>query len=92
MSHHKGLVFLLWATLIVLVIGIIRGERSIGNYFELQHSRDVLKKRVDSLQTENTHLSREILKITKSKSYAKKVLRDKYHITDEDEKIVFFAD
>jgi cell division protein FtsB len=77
---------------LVLTIGVLRGEHSIANYFELRQSREVLGKTVAGLQNENSDLSKEIVKLKKSKGYARKVLRDKYHITDDDEKIIFFAD
>jgi cell division protein FtsB len=77
---------------LVLTIGIFRGEHSIANYFELRHSREILDKTVAGLQGENSEISKEIVRIKKSKGYARKVLRDKYHITDDDEKIIFFAD
>ena len=44
------------------------------------------------LETENANLAAEIERIKESKSYARKVLRDKYHVTDDDEKIVYYAD
>jgi cell division protein FtsB len=51
-----------------------------------------LQERVSELEAENASLSQEILRIKESKSYARKVLRDKYHVTDDDEKIVYYAD
>jgi cell division protein FtsB len=47
---------------------------------------------VDKLKTDNQELSEEIRKIKSSPAYARKVLRDKYHVTDANEKIIFFAD
>ncbi|MEZ4743613.1 MAG: septum formation initiator family protein [Bdellovibrionota bacterium] len=77
---------------LVILIGLFRGEHSIASYFALRESQTVLAEAVDKLKQENSGLEQEILKLKKSKSYAKKVLRDKYHITDEGEKIIFFAD
>jgi len=77
---------------LVVLIGMVRGEHSIAGYFSLKDSRDVLSDAVSKLHSENARISGEILKLKKSKSYAKKVLRDKYHITEEGEKIIFFAD
>ena len=45
-----------------------------------------------AIEAENARLQEEITKIKVSKSYARKVLREKYHTTDENEHIVFFAD
>lgn len=76
----------------VLAVGIMRGESSVRNYFDMQKSREVLSATVGSLEKENAELSEEIQRLKQSPSYAKKVLRDKYHVTDEDEDIVFFAE
>jgi cell division protein FtsB len=76
----------------VLGLGMMRGESSVHSYFELHKSRDVLQQTVTSLEKENAAISEEIVRLKKSPSYARKVLRDKYHVTDEDEDIVFFAD
>jgi cell division protein FtsB len=77
---------------IVLGIGIVRGESSIESYFELKRSRDTLKSTVEGLRAENKTLEDEITRLSNSKSYARKTLRDKYHIVDQDETIIFFAD
>ena len=78
--------------LIILVIGSWRGDNSIRNYFELKDSALVLEKVVQDLEDENAALAFEIEKIEKSPSYALKVLREKYHVTAENESIIFFAD
>jgi len=84
-----------WCALIlsiVLSIGIFRGRTSIKDFFALRKSRDILAKTVDNLEKGNEDLKEELTRIKKSKSYARKVLRDKYHITDDDETILFFPD
>ena len=77
---------------LVIGVGMLRGESSFKGYFDLQKSRDVLKHTVDGLKAENAVLGDEIMRIKKSPSYARKVLRDKYHVTDENEDIVFFPE
>ena len=77
---------------LVIGVGMVRGESSFKGYFDLQKSRDVLKKTVEGLKAENAALGDEIMRIKKSPTYARKVLRDKYHVTDEDEDIVFFPE
>ncbi len=79
-------------TLTVLMIGTMRGEVSIMDYFKLRKSLAVLEGTVEKLKTDNQDLSEEIRKIKSSPAYARKVLRDKYHVTDANEKIIFFAD
>ncbi|MBC7533110.1 MAG: septum formation initiator family protein [Oligoflexus sp.] len=76
----------------VLLIGTLRGETSIFDYFKLRKSQEVLEATVDKLKTGNEDLSEEIRKIKGSPDYARKVLRDKYHVTEGNEKIIFFAD
>ena len=79
-------------TLIVLLIGTLRGEGSVFDYFKLRTSLVILEETIHKIEETNTQLNTEIFKIKKSPDYARKVLRDKYHITDSDEKIIFFAD
>lgn len=83
---------LLFCGAMVLTIGIMRGQSSISLYFELRKSRDTLRETVEGLRRENVALEDEITRLRNSKSYARKTLRDKYHLTDPDENIIFFAD
>lgn len=76
----------------VLLFGTIRGESSIRTYLDLKQSRDILDDTVSQLQRENADLSKEINKIKKSPTYAKKILRDKYHVTEPNEQIIFFGE
>jgi len=76
----------------VLCIGVMRGESSIFRLFELRKSQELLDKAVQGIEAENQSLNEEITKLRKSKNYARKVLRDRYHVTDPDENIVFFPD
>ena len=76
----------------VLLMGTLRGETSIFDYFKLRKSQDVLEATVDKLKSSNEDLTEEIRKIKGSPDYARKVLRDKYHVTETNEKIIFFAD
>ncbi|MCX6117649.1 MAG: septum formation initiator family protein [Proteobacteria bacterium] len=80
-----------WATL-VLLLSMYRGQSSVSLYLSLKDSEVVLSKTVDALRAENIRLEGEIHKIKTSKDYARKLLRDRYHITELDEKIVYFAD
>ncbi len=84
-------VLLIWAT-IVFVVAMFRGQSSISRYLSLKDSEIVLSKAVNDIETENLRLENEIRMLKSSKIYARKVLRDKYHVTESDEKIVYFAD
>jgi cell division protein FtsB len=88
----RGTGFLYGFATVIIAIGIFRGETSIGKYFALTKSQVVLEETVASLRTENEHLQDEITRIKESKAYARKVLREKYHVTDANEKIIYYAD
>lgn len=83
---------LVLAGVVIVNIGMVRGSSSFASYGDLTKSRDVMRATVDSLRKENAELQAEIHRLRRSPGYAKKVLRDKYHVTDPDEDIVFFAD
>ncbi len=74
------------------MIGTWRGDKTFGDYFELKASQLVLKKAVGTLEGDISRLEEEIMKITESPSYARKVYRDKYHRTEEHETIMFLGD
>jgi len=90
--YGGALALLLLAGIGVIVSGMVRGSSSINGYFELKKSQLILSQTVTGLSQENNELSSEIERIRNSPSYAKKVLRDKYHVTEPDEDIVFFTD
>ena len=87
-----GLRILLLFGVIVLLVGIWRGESSITHSYHLQRSAEILRQHIAQLTAGNKRLADEINKLRNSKSYAQKVLRDRYHLVDDDENIVFFAD
>ncbi len=89
---ERGAGFLYCFATVVIAIGILRGETSIARYFSLAKSKYILEEAVAALKAENEHLANEIHMIKESKSYARKILREKYHVTDEDEKIIYYAD
>lgn len=78
--------------IIVLAVGIVRGHSSLTHKYRLERSAVVLRQQLDQLQAENKALADEINKIKNSPSYARKVLRDRYHLTENDENILFFYD
>lgn len=89
---ENGAGFLYGFAALVIAVGVFRGETSIARYFSLSKSKRILEERVMELESENAGLSQEILRIKESKSYARKILRDKYHVTDDGEKIIYYAD
>lgn len=88
----RGAGFLYGFATFVIFIGIVRGDTSIARYFSLKKSQKILEETVSALKEENKNLANEINQIKESKAYARKVLREKYHVTDEGEKIIYYAD
>lgn len=87
-----GVLIICLGALLVLSNGIIRGSAGLLDYLQLAKARDTMAHTVGALETENRSLEEEIGKIKVSKTYARKVLREKYHTTEENEHIVFFAE
>ena len=83
---------LLFAFIAVITNGMIQGKTQFTTYFKLRKSEDVLSAAVEKLESENRQLELEINKINESPDYARKVLRDKYHVTEEGERILFFGE
>ena len=84
--------FLVVFGIVVLATGIIRGRSTVTRTYQLERSAEILREQINQLTIENKKLSTEITKIENSKSYARKVLRDRYHFLDHNENIVFFAE
>jgi cell division protein FtsB len=76
----------------LLLLSSLRGDHSVYNYFSLQRSKTILDDTVAGLEEEIYELEEEIDRIENSKSYALRVLKDKYHLAAKDEEILFFAD
>ena len=89
---ERGVGFLYCFATLVIAVGVFRGETSVGKFFSLSKSNVILEEAVVGLKAENEHLAGEIIQIKESKAYARKVLREKYHVTDENEKIIYYAD
>ena len=84
--------FIVGLVSLVLANGMMRGENSIRRFFELRKSEDIMNSRVTELKDENRKLLEEIKKIKQSPEYARRILRDKYHVTEDGERIQFFED
>lgn len=91
-AHTTWVPMLLAWGIAVIALAMFRGESSFDGYLALVKSRDVLHGTVGQIAFENAAMQSEILKLKESPSYARKVLRDKYHVAEQDENIVFFAD
>lgn len=85
-----GLLFLFFNAL--LIFHALRDHSKYTNYLKLIKSKEVLEEAIAKLEAKNNYLEKEIERIKNSKSYALKVLRERYHITEENEKIIFFTD
>ncbi|MDE3270082.1 MAG: septum formation initiator family protein [Pseudomonadota bacterium] len=87
-----GLRLLIAFGIIVLLIGVWRGESSLTHSYHLRRSAETLRQHIDQLTIGNKRLAAEIDRLRNSPSYAQKILRDRYHLVEDDEDIVFFAD
>jgi cell division protein FtsB len=76
----------------VLGVGAFRGGSGLSHYLELTESQEKLSQTITELKEENQNLAGEIHRLETSASYALKILRDRYHITGENEHIIFFSD
>lgn len=88
---HSLMVIMIWTTAVFLV-SALRGQTSFNTYINLKDSEVILSKTVEDLKVFNDDLELQIQKLKTSKEYARKVLKEKYHVTEENEKIVYFAD
>lgn len=76
----------------VLLISGFKGKSSVMDYFELLESRKSLQNSLESMKFEIKNLETEIERIRESPDYARRVLRDQFHVTEEHENIIFFSD
>ena len=72
-------------------INVIRSRQSLKTYMALKEDRQVLSHTVETLKSDISQLQEEIHKLKVSPEYALKVLRDKYHVTEKNEEIIFFT-
>lgn len=75
---------------ILLWVNLLQGKTSLKDYFELKKSHHRLSVAVRNLELEIAKLEDEILKLKTSKDYVRKVLKDRYHLTESNERILFF--
>ena len=75
----------------VLTISSLKGLQGALRFSQLQKSRDLLIQANQKLEKEIKTINYEIEKIDKSKAYVRKQLKDRYHLTEKGEHIIFFA-
>lgn len=85
----KGVCYSFFA---LLTIGIVRGSIDTLRYFELKKSLTELQQATYELRNENKNIELEVLNIKTSPQYAKKILKDRFHMTEDNEDLVFMAD
>ena len=92
------MLYSLWASALllgfvgVLVNGLVQGNSSLTDYIELRKKEHILKRTVEELATETARLTTEIHRLENSTKYAQKVLKEKYHKTEDGEELIFFDD
>jgi cell division protein FtsB len=85
----KCLIFL---TASLLAWGTFHGETSFADYFFLKEKRDLYKKKIQALEAETQSIALEIERVEGSEAYAKKILKDKYHVLADGEKVLLFSE
>lgn len=75
---------------VALFSGIYQNKEAYKEYRKLKNAEIHLQNKVDSLNNQIETMQSEIDNIRSSAVYAKKILKDKYHVTDDDETIIFF--
>lgn len=88
----KLIKLMMLAAIFVLLISGFKGKSSVMDYFELLESRKSLQNSLESMKYEIRNLETEIERIRESPDYARRVLRDQFHVTEEHENIIFFSD
>jgi cell division protein FtsB len=76
----------------ILATGIFRGQHTWKNYRELQAKKVELVAIVEKIKASNLVVKNELDLIKNQKTYARKVLKDRYHKVNDDEEIIFFDD
>lgn len=76
----------------ILLLGVVRGDIGFFEYQSLARAQELLERTNGELSKEIRGLRLEVKRLETSSAYARKVLRDKYHLTDDHEQIVFFSD
>lgn len=91
-SYTRQYIILSVLTICMLLVGIIQGKISFADYWLLKEKRDLYAQKVKNLEEETQELELEIERVSYSKQYARKILREKYHLLEENEKIFFFSE
>ena len=86
------LLYLIFLGALLLVVSSVRGGGGLFHYLNLQKSKAILSITIEELKAEIKAMEKEIDRIESSKSYALRILKDKYHLTTKDEEVLFFAD
>ena len=75
---------------LVLFNGIKNRQVDRNDFSKLINKKQILTEVVQQLKKENEILMTEIDRINNSSEYAKKVFKEKYHILNENEQMLFF--
>ncbi len=77
---------------VVLNVGLSQGDGFYRQFIALKESEEKLKNALTNLEKGNQELEEELVRLRDSKTYAERVLRDKYHVRKDNEIILFFDD
>ncbi|NRA65176.1 MAG: hypothetical protein HRU19_11880 [Pseudobacteriovorax sp.] len=88
----SGIRITIWLVSLLFVWGAFKSPSNASQYFRLKDRLEVLEATVSSIEGDIAGIEDELHKIKSNPRYARKVLKDKFHITEDSEYIVFFAD
>ena len=92
MDHSNTTVKVALFAIITLSISLFQGDFGLLDYLALKKTEETLKQTIGELEEQNEIVKAEIDRIKSSPLYARKVLRDKYHVTEQGEHIIFFTE
>lgn len=81
---------LVFTFILAMISGLYQNKDAYKEYKKLKRAEVNLQSKVTSLHEQINEMQTEIDSIRTSSIYAKKILTDKYHDTEDDEIIIFF--
>lgn len=86
---HRFANFYFYFAGFVFLLGITRGNNNALVYYQLKSKKHDLENRISEISQNNETISLDIQRIKEFPQYARRLLKDKFHLTEEGEKLVF---
>lgn len=75
-----------------LLTRLIWSDQGVFAYLELKNRYEVLRQKIDAVDTRSLDLSQEIRKLKSDKAYQEKVIRERMNFVRKDELLYIFPD